>query len=152
MTNEPSLTEKNEVLFYSQDWERTKIFTLSILPYFDILITKNFLYLIALPSNLAHNIAGVLAVGGSLITGSVEKKSQNKIRPTWLDSKQQLISREYEKIVFLKIPKENLKNSLLLKKSFRQKLAIFTYNKKITLQGNKEEYDRFKNYVESYVY
>jgi len=68
----------------------------------------------------------------------------------WLDSNQQLISSEYEKMALLKIPKENLKSSLLLKKSFRQKLAIFTYgDKKIILQGNKTEYERFKTYVES---
>lgn len=147
------MNEKIDTVFYSQNWERTKVFTLSILPRFDILITQQFLYLIELPKNLAHDLGGVLlGVLGQTIANSAEKKAGNKIRSAWLDSNQQLISREYEKIVFLKIPKENLKDSLLLKKSFRQRLAIFTYgNKKVTLQGNKTEYDRFKTYIESHV-
>ncbi len=144
----------NEVLFYSQDWERTKIFTLSILPRFDILITEQFLYLIELPKSLTHDVGGVMlgALGQSIAT-SAEKKAGNKVRQTWLDSNKQLISHEYEKIAFLKIPKEELKNSILLKKSFRQKLAIFSYNnKKIYLQNSKLEYERLKNYLESHVY
>lgn len=144
----------NEVLFYSQNWERTKVFTLSVLPRFDILITKQFLYLIELPKSLAHDIGGVmLGVLGQSIATSAEKKAGNKIRSTWLDSNQQLISQEYEKITLLKIPEENLKNSILLKKSFRQKLAIFSYkNKKVYLQGNKLEYERLKTYLESHIY
>ena len=143
----------NEVLFYSQDWERTKVFTLSVLPQFDILITNKYLYLIESPKSLAHDIGGVmLGVLGQLIATSAEKKAGNKIRSTWLDSNQQLISLEYEKISLLKIPKEELENSILFKKSFRQKLAIFTYNdKNIYLQNNKTEYERLKTYVESCV-
>ena len=144
------MNEKIDAVFYSQDWERTKVFTLSVLPRFDILITQQFLYLIELPKSLAHDIGGVLLGGlGQTIANSAEKKAGNKVRSAWLDSNQQLISSEFEKIALLKIPKENLKASVLLKKSFRQRLAIFTYNdKKITLQSNKSEYERFKNYLE----
>lgn len=141
----------NEVLFYSQDWERAKVFTLSVLPRFDILITEQFLYLIELPKSLAHDIGGVvLGVLGQSIATSAEKKAGNKVRSTWLDSNQQLISLEYEKISLLKIPKEELKNSISFKKSFRQNLAIFTYkDKKIYLQNNRAECDRLKTYIES---
>lgn len=140
-------------VFYSQDWERTKVFTLSVLPRFDILVTQQFLYLLELPKSLAHDLGGVLLGGlGQTIANSAEKKAVSKVRSAWLDSNQQLISSEYEKIALLKIPKENLKDSILLKKSFRQRLAIFTYgNEKITLQGNKTEYERFKTYIESHV-
>jgi len=147
------LVEKDKVLFYSQNWERTKVFTLSVLPRFDILITQQFLYLIELPTSLTHDTGGILlGVLGQTIANSAEKKAVDKVRSAWLDSNQQLISNEFEKIVLLKIPKENLKNSIVLKKSFRQKLATFTYNdKKIALQGNKTEYERFKIYLESHV-
>ena len=113
-------------------------------------LLNNFYDLIELPKNLAHDIGGVLLGGlGQTIANSAEKKAGNKVRSAWLDSNQQLISSEFEKIALLKIPKENLKASVLLKKSFRQRLAIFTYNdKKITLQSNKSEYERFKNYLE----
>lgn len=145
------MDEKINAVFYSQDWERTKVFTLSVLPRFDILITQQFLYLIELPKSLAHDLGGVLLGGlGQTIANSAEKKAGNKVRSAWLDSNQQLISNEFEKIALLKIPKESLKDSILLKKSFRQKLAIFTYNdKKITLQGDKNEYEKLKSYLES---
>lgn len=153
IANETFVAEKNEALFYSQNWERTRIMTFSVLPRFDILITQKFLYLIKLPKSLAHDIGGVLLGSlGQTIANSTEKKVGNKVRSAWLDSNQQLISSEYEKIALLKIPKENLKSSLELKKSFRKRLAIFTYgNEKVTLQGNKTEYERFKTYIESHV-
>lgn len=142
--------DKNTV-FYSQDWERIKVFTLSVLPRFDILITQQFLYLLELPKSLTHDLGGVLLGGlGQTIANSAEKKAVSKVRSAWLDSNQQLISSEYEKIVFLKIPIGHLKDSILLKKSFRQRLSIFTYgDKKITLHGNKDEYERLKNYLGS---
>jgi len=152
VTSELSMSVKNKALFYSQGWERTKIMTFSVLPRFDILITEQFLYLIALPTSLAHDVGGMFGIAGSLIAKSAEKKAGNKLRSAWLDSNQQLTSNEYEKIALLKIPKENWKDSVLLKKSFRQKLAIFTCgDKKITLQGNKQEYEKFKNFIESYI-
>jgi len=68
------------------------------------LITQQFLYLIELPKNLAHDIGGVLLGGlGQTIANSAEKKAGNKVRSTWLDSNQQLISSEFEKIALLKI-------------------------------------------------
>ncbi len=147
-TGKVSVIEKNEALFYSQNWERTRIMTFSQLPRFDILITEQFLYLIALPTSLAHDVGGIFGIVGSVVASFAEKKAGNKTRSSWLDSNQQLTSREYEKISPLKIPIENLKDSLLFKKSFRQRMAIFTYgDQKITLQGNKNEYERFKTYV-----
>ncbi len=145
---------EDKILFYSQNWERTKVLTFSVLPRFDILITERFLYLIELPSSLIHDVGGVmLGLVGQSIATSAEKKVGNKIRSTWLDSNGQLISDKYKKMTLFKIPKENLKNSLLLKKNFNlQRLAIFTYNdKRITLKGNKEEYDKLKSYIESYL-
>jgi len=148
VNNTPPIIEDEKFLFYSQDWERTRVFTLSILPHFDILITNKFLYLIAFSTNVAHSVAGTMGVLGPMVADSAEKKERNKVRSTWLDSNLKLISREYEKGVLLKIPSEKLKESLLLKKFFRQHLAIFTFdNQKITLQNNTDEYERFAKYV-----
>lgn len=145
------MNEKNEkeALFYSKDWEQARKFSLSVLPHFDILITKEFLYLIFFPKNLAHGIAGVFALGGGFAAKKAEDKAHQKLRENWLNSKNELISEKYKEFIFLKIPINKIKESLRLNKVFRQKLAIFDYNNnKITLQGNTFEFQRLKKYDE----
>lgn len=139
-----------EALFYSENWQQTRIFVRSTLPCFDILITKDFLYLISLPAHSFSDGLIMFSVLGEIIRGPLNRKVRNKFRSNWLDSNHKLISQDYEKSTLLKVPIDKLKDTLLFKKSFRQKLAIFTYDgEKITLQGSKSEYERFSKYVES---
>ena len=146
------------VLFYGEDWIRSKYFVISSLPHFDILVTKDNFYLIQLPKThdgtlglilglVLFNILG--AIAGTLVGNSSDKSKRKKCRDTWLNSNHKLISRKYENNVFLKIPKDKLKNFLLFKKN---KFIVITNSEKtITLKKNENEYEQFSKFIESYV-
>jgi hypothetical protein len=165
--NEVFTPEK--VLFYGQDWERVDSFTVSVLPPFDILITEDFLYLIPLPVSLIHDVGNItsrpffgLGLLGGLVSSAInssKNKTIDKNRLSWIDSNQQLVSLEYQNMAFLKIPRNDIKNSIQFLKNLRGKPIMseyidkitFTYNnKKIKLQSVRTERDRLKNFLESY--
>ncbi|MFH1608653.1 MAG: zinc ribbon domain-containing protein [Patescibacteria group bacterium] len=161
--------EKEKVLFYSLNWERVDALRVSALPLFDILVTEKFLYLIPLSLNFIQDVGtltnrGPLFAGllGGLISTTVDSsrsKTVNKIRSPWRVLDMKFIPPEYEKIVFLKIPKENFKNNFTFLKSSKGKMVAFAYKdsilfkydgKKIKLQNDPQEFLDLKNYIESH--
>jgi hypothetical protein len=152
------LTTIDEALFYSEEWDRAKCLAISSVPHFDILITKENLYLIHLPKTHGGTFGFFLgfiffsplgALIGSAIGNSSDRNKRKERRSTWIDSNRNLISQEYENNLFLKIPRGNLKSCLSLEKN---KFIVLAQNDKtITLKKNKKEYERFNKYIESYV-
>lgn len=147
-----------DALFYGDDWIRSKYFAIFSLPYFDILVTKDDFYLIQLPKTHGATLGLILgfvfftflgAIAGVLIGNSSDKSKRKKCRNTWIDSNRKLISKKYENNVFLKIPKDKLKNLLSFKKN---KFIIIANGKEnITLKKNKNEYEQFNEFIKSYV-
>jgi hypothetical protein len=152
--SQPSVLEK--LVFYSQDWDRDDGIRGPIPPTFDILITERFLYLVALPSNALNNIAGVSVISSGLLGGLLVRmpilyarsKAINNFRLRWINSNQELISTEYENTLFFKIPKKDFKNSFVFKKDSTKKVVLSYKDKKITLQGHGEEFNKLKNFIE----
>lgn len=90
---------------------------------------------------------------GALIGGHLGAKKDTKkrqyYRSAWVDSESNLISYEYTGDIFLQIPLEALRGTLVLSGN---KFAINYSGVMITLQmGYQKEFDRFKQYIEKYV-
>ena len=163
--NTPEKIE-NENIFYSEDWRRKKVFAVASLPYFDIMIDKKYLYVIEMPKYnnstwgfilglIILNIIGAFI--GSAIGGSSDAKKRKKYRASWINSEHNLISHDYIHNIFLKIPLGDLRKSMIINKN----KLILTYNDKeivlgrirpsFTLNKKTVEFERFNNYINSYV-
>jgi len=158
ITNRESLDVSKDILFYEDDWIRTKYWGISSHSHLDILITKDNFYLIRIPKTHGEMYGLILgflfffilgAVAGAYIGNSSDKNKRKKFRSTWINLDHKLISREYENNVFLKIPKGKLKSLLSFQKN--KFVIIINGDKKITLRKNKKEYKRFSKFIELYV-
>lgn len=139
--------------FYSADWTRKKIFAIASLPYYDVMVDDNYIYLIKLPKYsgaatgliLGLILANILgAFIGSSIGSSSDTKKRKKYREGWIDSGQRIISQNFEKDVFLKIPINGVKKLLTLEK---HRITYIMEGEKIVLQKNKQEVERLNNYL-----
>ena len=118
-------------VFYNEEWEK-KGFVIAGVPYFDILIDKKNLYLIKLPISYAPtwgfligllgNLIGIII--GLIVGQTIARKKRERARAVWFEGGK-IISNEFEKYTFLKIPLGELKNHLTFKKG---KYLVFTYN------------------------
>lgn len=146
-----------EIQFYGKDWHQSKFFSISSLPYFDVMIDNSSLYLIKAPT---YNNAGwglllgfiflsfIGAAIGIAIGSFIATKKRKSYRLAWLvDSK--LISQAYEKDVFLKIPLKNLRSTLILG---RGKFELtYNNNNMIALKKRGKEFVSFSKQIEKYV-
>lgn len=147
----------NQVQFYSEDWTRKKVFAIASLPYFDVMIDNKHVYFIELPkykSATTGLIVGLIlfnllgAFIGSMIGSSSDAKKRKKYRGTWIDSGQKIISQNFEKDIYFKIPISKAKELLTLEK---HRITVPYGDDKIVLQKNKKEVERLNNYLNSYV-
>ena len=146
-------SSSNNFQFYSEDWRRKKVFTIASLPYYDIALDENFLYLISLPRYKGGTLGLILglilfnilgAIIGTMIGNSSDKNKRKNYRSNWLGSEQKIISNTYEKDVFIKIPRDSIKRFV----SFENKKIVVSFgNKKAVLVKNKNEIERLNNYL-----
>ncbi len=147
----------NQVIFYSEDWTRKKVFAVASLPYFDVMVDDNFVYFIELPKYssattglivglLLFNILG--AFFGNMIGSSSDAKKRRIYRETWINPGQQIISGDFRKNTYLKIPINKVKETLSLEK---HRITFLEGNEKVVLQKNKKEVERLNNYLNNYV-
>jgi hypothetical protein len=141
-------------VYYSKDWIKAKGLAISSLPRFDILITKENFYLLKMPSGssstlflliglLIANIIG--AVLGAVIGDSRDSNKRSRYRAAWVNPDEKLISREYEKAIYLRIPLETLKNCVSFVKGKRVKI---TYgSEEIVLKKGKEAFTRLETLI-----
>jgi len=145
-------------LFYSEEWERTNHFSLSSVPHFDILVTKNDFYLIQFPATHGRligflvglvilNIIGALV--GLSLGSSHDKSKRKKYRAKWVDSEYKLMSDEYKDNVFIKIPKDQGKERILIEK--KKLIVVMNNHEQIAIKKNKKEHERVIQFVNSYV-
>lgn len=155
---DPSVIAKlpNEALFYNEDWRRSKFFATS-LPYYDILIDKDYFYLIRMPtysSATTYMLVGLFvfhligAVIGYNWGSSKDAQSRKNYRSKWIDPNYKLISHDYESRIFLKIPVINLRDYLIFKKN---KFVLNYNNTSITLKKNPIARGLLSQYLESNV-
>jgi len=145
-----------DILIYSQEWLRTNGFAVAALPYYDILIDQEGLYVLKLPKpfgRAAGIIIGFLvfriigAIIGAAIGFGIDRKKHQRVRSLWINSDHKLISEEYKRAIFLKIPKEKIKTSITMKGA--RSIKIVYNNEKVVLKRNKKERARLKSCLES---
>jgi len=144
-------------IFYSEDWRRKKIFAISSFPYFDVMLDKQYLYLIEMPKYsgatlglilglIVFNIIGAFI--GSSLGSSSDTKKRKYYRSAWINLDYKLISNDFDKDIFIKIPLINLKGNIIFGKN---KFTIIQGDKKIVLQKGQKEFSRFNEYIKKYV-
>jgi len=153
-------------IFYSEDWRRKNGLAIASLPYYDVMVDKEFLYIITMPKYsgattgfilglIVLNILGAFI--GSSMGSSSDMKKRKWYRNAWVNADRQLTTREYEHDIFLKIPLKDLKNHIVIAK---KKFTINLEDKKITLartagsfgmNSGKTEFERFTNTIQPYV-
>lgn len=144
-------------VFYSKEWKRKKIFAVASMPYFDVLADKQYLSLIRMPSYsgqtwglilglIVLNILG--AIIGSVMGGNSDTKKRNWYRSAWVDANNNIISREYDRDVYIKIPLAQMKNAVVFKPS---KFEVEYEGKKLVLQKSKVEVDRLTKFINDHV-
>ena len=143
--------------FYSEDWTKKQFLAIASLPRFDVMIDDNFIYFIELPryhSSAVGLIVGLLifnilgAIIGYAIGNSSDVEKRKNCRATWIDSEQNIISRNFENDFCFKIPISRANELLTLEKH----RIIVSYNsEEIVLRKNKKEVEKFKNYLKNYV-
>lgn len=144
-------------VFYSEDWTQRKVFVIAAFPYFDIMADRNYLYLIRLGKfywSTLGTIAGLLilsligAIIGYYLGSANDKKKRAFQRSSWVDVNHQLRSNAYESSLFLKIPIQQVKDSVVFEK---HKMIIQYNGQKIVLAKKIEEVARLNQFINEYV-
>ena len=144
-------------IFYSKEWIRKQFFAIVSIPYFDVIADKQNLTLIRLPSYsgktlgliiglIVLNIAG--AVIGLLIGDNYDTKKRNQYRLAWIDENKNIISHEYEKDVYIKIPLKQIRTAVVFKAN---KLYVEFENKRLVLYKNEFEVEQLKKFISDHV-
>jgi hypothetical protein len=155
-------------LFYSEDW-RQEVFAFGSLPFFDLMIDEEHLYLIKMPKwehpGFKEKLILVLTflfsgfgLLGAFSVGDIRKRKYYKTyRSLWIDSNHKLISQSYKKDVFIKIPLNELKNNIVFGKN---KVTVSYEGNKVVLvrklsslklqKSIDPEFTRLSQYLERY--
>jgi hypothetical protein len=156
----------NNDIFYSIDW-RQEVFRIASLPFFDVMVDAKNLSVIEMPKKSPFGFKEHLISLLSLFLGFIiathlddqrKRKYYKEYRSSWINLDNKLISQNFDKDVFLKVPLSELKGNIYFGKN---KFTLTYGGKKITLLREKaslklqkaldEEFGRFKRYVENYV-
>ena len=152
-----SPTSQVNPVFYSEDWTQRKVFVIAAFPYFDIMADRKYLYLIRLGQfywSTLGTIVGLLilsligAIVGYYLGSANDKKKRALQRSVWVDANHQLRSNAYESSLFLKIPIQQVKDSVVFEK---HKMIIQHNGQKIILAKKVEEIARFNQFINEYV-
>lgn len=142
--------------FYSEDWQKKKVFAIASLPYFDVMIDGGNLYIIQMPKYDGQTLGLILglillnligAVIGSSMGSSSDSKKRKWYRSAWV-KEGQITSNGFSNDVFLKIPLENLKQSIVLGKN---RFTLIYGEKSIILKKDQKEFERFYQSIKKYV-
>lgn len=148
----------DKALYYEEEWSRAKYFAISSIPNYDILVTKSNFYLLQFPSSSAGTIGCIIglflftiigAIIGAVIGNSIDRNKRKAYRSEWVNSNHELISSIYEKNIFYRISRDELKDRLTLNNN--KYIVIKKRDERIFLRKNKKEFTRFKNFVDSYI-
>jgi hypothetical protein len=140
------MIKNDNLLIYSKDWQKEEFITISSESYFDIVVTKDFAYIIKVPKS-GFQGAITLALGGlpGLFAGPhFEKKNRDKIRAKWFNVDGQFTPEDCSKFVFMKIPYQELKDSIIRKKN---KVEIIFNKNRLKLKGQKEEMEKIAEFI-----
>lgn len=144
------------VVFYGEDWRRKKVFAIASLPYFDVMVDKDSLYLIQMPKYGGQTLGLILglillniigAIIGSSMGSSSDSKKRKWYRAAWIKDGQ-LISNDYTHDIFLKVSLGSLKGNLVLGKN---KFTLTNGDQKVVFQKGQKDFELFRQSIEKYV-
>lgn len=142
--------------FYSSDWRRKKAWAIASLPYMDVMVDKDNIYAIKLPSYngsawglflglILANIIG--AAIGEAIGSSSDTKKRKWYRSAWVvDGK--LTSNHWMNDLFLKVPLSELRGQIEFGKN---KFTLTHGEQKLVLKKTQKEIDRLRQTIGKYV-
>jgi len=155
-TQSQETTPLNTADFYSEDWRRKKVWAVVSLPYMDVMVDKDNLYAIKLPSYsgaawgffIGLVIANIIGMAiGAAIGGSNDTKKRKWYRSAWVvDGK--LTSNHWMNDIFLKVPLRELKGRIEFGKN---KFTLTQGDQKLVLQKSQKEVERLRQSIEKYV-
>lgn len=149
--NVAQVTVLNKCLFYNENWQRVKFIGGGA--YYDILIDKDNLYMIWLPSYSSATVGTIVglfvlqllgAILGYYIGKSEDDKKRKQFRSKWINAQYELISNEYENRVIYKIPLSELRNILEVK---RNKFILNYNGQKLKFRKNSKAIEMFKQFL-----
>ncbi len=155
--NETPVTIQAGDIFYSEEWRRKKVFALASMPYFDVVADNQYLSLIRLPSYSGQTwglILGLIllnilgAIIGSVWGSSIDTKKRKWYRSAWIDENKNVISREYEHDVYIRIPLGKVTTAVTFKPN---KFDVDYEGKKLTLQKSKLEVEKLTKFINEHV-
>lgn len=156
-STEPIVSNFNDDIFYSKEWDQKAVFVIASLPKVDVMVDDENLYIIKLPKYSGRAtglILGIIllniigAVIGDFIGASSDRKKREWYRSAWIDSEGKITSREYLNNLVIKVPLASLKGKIV----FEKKKFIFTDgDRKLTLKKSMVDLDLFKARIEKYV-
>jgi len=132
---ENNLDIRNSNFFYSENW-RMEVFAFGSLPFFDVMVDNEYLYLIEMPKwkhdgfkeKLILFFSLFLGLLGAYYVGDTRKiKYYKTYRSSWINSDSRLTSQDYVKHIFLKVPIADLKASI----TFGKNKFYLSYNGKM---------------------
>jgi len=138
--------------YYSKSWQRTGSLSWSV-NYYDIYLTDKSLYVIKLPSYSSSGwwtLLGLLVLNiiGAFIGYqyglSKDNEKRKYYRKAWLNDDKEITSQAYVPNIFLEVPVDELKQSILFRK---RRIIVSTSGKKLKLKKSKSEIIKFKKYV-----
>lgn len=148
----------SKTVFYSTGLPRAKSLAVAVVPQFDLMADEENLYILKLPPSYAPLwgfLIGLLVLRllgmliGAAIGEAIANARRKSARATWVDENNKLISSQYEKYIFLKIPLKDLKHHLTFEKG---KYFVIKYNEgTITLRASKEGYAAAEAHFKKYV-
>lgn len=145
-------------VYYTYGWPRAKALAIAVVPQFDLMADENNFYVLRLPPSYAPvwgfliglivlKLIGMLI--GAAIGEAIANAKRKSARATWINENNHLLSKQYEKYIFLKIPLKDLKHHLSFEKG---KYLVIKYNEgTLTLRGSKKECQDFKHHFKEYV-
>ncbi|GEM_PF-6587364 len=151
---------ENKSIFYIQDLPNRNFFT----EYFDLIIDKNYLYLISQVSNntglyvvfgfivafiifyLGYSSGGLIIIA-YIIGRAINRDRRRRFRSAWINKHNKLISEEYIKHSYLKIPLAEIHQHLF--SEGKNNIVILNNDIKIILKLGTKKYkllnDRIKD-------
>lgn len=160
---------KNNDIFYSENWRRREFKLMSILiPFFDVMIDRKYLYVIEMPKwkrsvikeclilILLFFFLGLGLIGYVIITDRQKRKYYSRYRLFWLSANNELISQDYEKHIFLKVPLDKLKDNIVFGKNRftlafdKKKITLVRARSSLKLQKSKiDEFSHLKQLIKN---
>ena len=152
-----SLSVSGNFRYYGRNWKRVKSLAVISLPYYDVAVDDEFIYLIEIPKyqaaawgililvTLSLSIIGIVfGIIIAVIGASRDTRKRNDFRGTWIDEDNNIKSKKYEAVTFQKIPLQKASSILDMKK---RSFSIVINGNKFTFKTYAKDFEKFMQVI-----